>query len=428
MSNTSLDDALVARLLEKLRVEPSEHLREMLGAPTAGNWSAEAQQAARQLLEQRARGAAPEPFYRTGPGAPYHGSPSRLLRTGDAVLAPAFCAPRGFCWLLFLARFVGRADLYPGRVGEIKGRTAYVYYYNGYRGWVRLADVEPLVLDLGMRFYCPRRGRTFTITHTTQGQNEDERFYIRYDDGQGEWATPGMVVCEAGRCQLPPGVKPALKPEAPNDVPHLTGHATGGFTDVNGFSRVSRQVSIGVRRELLVTTKIAGERAIMGVCMQCGRAASFWRRDLWTGLCRRCVRRPGQSARETLLRRAGIVAVVLFACVFASLFYFTPLFDINRSFSSDEWLRGNLRDRGRMVRDLASPERLPGDLPSPGKLRAKNRDKVHELLGPPDTAYGGHEEVYKVDIGYRWINGPRLHELHVLYEKDGETVACIWID
>jgi hypothetical protein len=122
------------------------------------------------------------------------------------------------------------------------------------------------------------------------------------------------------------------------------------------------------------------------------------------------------------------VAVVLFACVFASLYCFTPLFDVNRSFSSDEWLRGNLRDRGRMVRDLASPERLPGDLPSPGKLGEKNRDNVHELLGPPDTSYGGQEEAYDVDIGYRWIDGPRLHQLHVLYEKDGKTVSCIWID
>jgi hypothetical protein len=123
-----------------------------------------------------------------------------------------------------------------------------------------------------------------------------------------------------------------------------------------------------------------------------------------------------------------MVAVLLIAWVFASLCYFTPFFDINRSFSSDEWLRGNVRDRGRMVRDLALPERLPGDLPSPGKLRKKNRDKVHELLGPPDTSYGGQEEAYKVDIGYRWIDGPLLHALHVLYEKDGESVFCVWID
>ena len=165
----------------------------------------------------------------------------------------------------------------------------------------------------------------------------------------------------------------------------------------------------------------------MRVCTQCGRATSFGQRDLWTGLWRRCLQSPGPVARETVLRKARIVTIVLVAAVLAALCYFTPLFDINRPFSSEEWLRGSLRDRGRMAQDLASPARLPGDLPSPGKLREKKRAEVHELLGPPDSRIGGQEDVYQVDIGYRWVTEPRLYEVHVLYEKDGKTVFCVSI-
>jgi hypothetical protein len=196
MSDTPLDHALVARILENLRIEPSEHLREILAQPAAGDWSPEAMEAARLLLDQRSRGVAPEPVYRTGATVSRtdQGLPSESLRPGDAVLAPGFFVPRGFSFLVFLGRFWRRAWLYPGRIGEIKGRAAYVYYDNGDRGWVRLADVRPLVLDVGTRLCCPWRRQIGTITHTTQGQAKDERFYLRYDDGHGEWLTLAMVV------------------------------------------------------------------------------------------------------------------------------------------------------------------------------------------------------------------------------------------
>src|SRR5262249_18056922 len=102
MPDTPLDHALVARILENLRIEPSEHLREILAQPTAGNWSPEALQAARLLLDQRSRGVAPEPVYRTGSTVSRtdQGPPSESLRAGDAVFAPGFSVPRGFSWLL----------------------------------------------------------------------------------------------------------------------------------------------------------------------------------------------------------------------------------------------------------------------------------------------------------------------------------------
>jgi hypothetical protein len=67
--DTPLDNALVARIVDNLRIEPSEQLREILtqGIDRRGKWSAEGVEAARLLLEQRSNNLAPEPVYRTVP-------------------------------------------------------------------------------------------------------------------------------------------------------------------------------------------------------------------------------------------------------------------------------------------------------------------------------------------------------------------------
>lgn len=167
----------------------------------------------------------------------------------------------------------------------------------------------------------------------------------------------------------------------------------------------------------------------MRLCLQCGRQTTIWKRDLWTGLCRQCTKNPKHLARLVRFRRLSFLTITLLVLVFSSISYATPLFFINRPFSSQEWLQGSLSDRGRMARDLASPERLPRDLPSPGKLGGKTRMEVHELLGRPDYTHGGSTDIYKIDIGYRWLIHPQLHELQVTYEKDkNETVAVVFID
>lgn len=135
--DTPLNDALVARVVDNLRAEPSEQLREILaqGVDRKGNWSEEAVEAARRLLDQRSKGLAPEPVYRTVPRT----AGEQAAREGEAV-APAFSR-----------------DL--------------------------------LALDVGSRVYCHWRGQGGTII---RWQDEEERFYIRYDNGEGEWATLGM--------------------------------------------------------------------------------------------------------------------------------------------------------------------------------------------------------------------------------------------
>jgi hypothetical protein len=135
--DTSLDNALVARIFDNLTIEPSEQLREVLaqGVDRKGNWSAEAVEAARLLLDRRSKGLAPEPVYRTVPRS----EQDQSAREREAV-APRF--PR-----------------------------------------------QLLALDVGSRVYCGWRGQAGTII---RWQDEEERFFIRYDNGEGEWANLGM--------------------------------------------------------------------------------------------------------------------------------------------------------------------------------------------------------------------------------------------
>jgi hypothetical protein len=167
---TLLDNDLVARIIDNLKTESSEQLREILAQSTADKWSPEAVKAARLLLAQRANNEAPEPVYRT---VPRQEQGYEDWQTGDSILAPGYSG-------LFLT-----GTLSPGKVGEIRGESAYIYFYNGERGWVPLQDVLPLTIDVGSRVYCLWRGKTGTIV---RWDDDQDRFYVRYDDGEGYWA------------------------------------------------------------------------------------------------------------------------------------------------------------------------------------------------------------------------------------------------
>jgi hypothetical protein len=132
-----LDDALVARIADTLRIEPSEQLREILagGVDRGGIWSPEAVEAAQRILEKRANNLALEPVYRTVPRSQQEQA-ARVLEELPAGLQRRL-----------------------------------------------------LMLDVGSQIYCGWRNQSGTII---RWHDEDERFYIRYVDGQGEWATLGM--------------------------------------------------------------------------------------------------------------------------------------------------------------------------------------------------------------------------------------------
>jgi hypothetical protein len=135
-TGTPLDDNLIARIAEELKREPSEQLREMVAQSAGDKWSPEALQAARLILDQRSNKTAPEPEYRTVPRS----GQDQLAREGEPV-APAFSR--------------------------------------------RL-----LALDVGSHVYCRWRAESGTII---RWHDEEERFYIKYDNGEGEWATLGML-------------------------------------------------------------------------------------------------------------------------------------------------------------------------------------------------------------------------------------------
>jgi hypothetical protein len=134
--DTPLDNDLVATILDNLKLEPSEELREMLAQSSSGKWSPEALEAAHLLLDQRLKKIAPEPVHRTTPRAEL----VQMLREKEAVAS----------------------------------------------GFSR----ELLALDVGSRLHCRRRGEHGTII---RWDDQKERFYVRYDNGDGEWSTLTQV-------------------------------------------------------------------------------------------------------------------------------------------------------------------------------------------------------------------------------------------
>ena len=69
----------------------------------------------------------------------------------------------------------------------------------------------------------------------------------------------------------------------------------------------------------------------------------------------------------------------------------------NESFNSERWIRGDIRVRGRMVRDLRSTRLLEG----------KTEAEVISLLGEPDYRSELRPAwVYKVDIGHKFGSSP----------------------
>src|SRR5205823_6343924 len=135
-------------------------------------------------------GAAAEPFVVPVPAPPAANEPTPG-GPADLVLGPGFCAPRGFAWLAGLGRVLGRSTLRPGRLGEVRGRLAFVYFYDGGRGWVRRADVRPFPVTVGGVLAAPWRREPGVVT---AWRPADEAFYVRYPDGQGEWVPLGQVV------------------------------------------------------------------------------------------------------------------------------------------------------------------------------------------------------------------------------------------
>jgi hypothetical protein len=80
-------------------------------------------------------------------------------------------------------------------------------------------------------------------------------------------------------------------------------------------------------------------------------------------------------------------------------------------FESSRWKTSDLRERGRMTKDLVGRELLNGML----------SDEVREMLGDPDNVTHAGEFEYRTDPG-SWMsganNGPWIHYLNVEFGED----------
>lgn len=81
-----------------------------------------------------------------------------------------------------------------------------------------------------------------------------------------------------------------------------------------------------------------------------------------------------------------LTAMTLFLLAVALL---TSACGNNRHFNSTEWLKGDLRARGRMSEDLVKSRILLG----------KTIDEAKHVLGPPDIVYPTALQ-YKIDLGW----------------------------
>lgn len=165
------------------------------------------------------------------------------------------------------------------------------------------------------------------------------------------------------------------------------------------------------------------------VCPQCLRTTSIWRRGLFTGLCPPCRAKPGPRAvaawrrwRRLASRTCWFSVAATFAAGLAAFLYCTPvvrgLVEDTR-FSPEGWATGDARTRGRMVHDLMASQLLVG----------KSRDEVRRALGPPDVeGLFGLSYRYRVDVGYRWVLRPHLHDFVVRFYKHGHWTYAVAVE
>jgi len=97
----------------------------------------------------------------------------------------------------------------------------------------------------------------------------------------------------------------------------------------------------------------------MRTCIQCGQSCSFWRRDLFTGLCSSCRGTPRAAGLQNRKRRLRKLAMTLFIVAVSAICYCTPLLDVlflDQPFSSERWLTGDARARGGWFATCSGPD------------------------------------------------------------------------
>ena len=107
------------------------------------------------------------------------------IRAGDRVWAP---------WLA--------GGYFVGTVDRIQGDEAHIHFDDGDQGWVRLDQITPCEIVVGLRIL----GRWKMGNQYFPGVIDKvvaEKIHIVYDDGDKEWTTSALSHCRASRSVHP---------------------------------------------------------------------------------------------------------------------------------------------------------------------------------------------------------------------------------
>jgi hypothetical protein len=118
------------------------------------------------------------------------------------------------------------------------------------------------------------------------------------------------------------------------------------------------------------------------------------------------------------LSRNGYLRVLILIVIFGGgfglagfcfFFWGWPLLD-RTEFEHSAWLRGDIRERGRMVEDLVNQ----------GILDGKSMEEVRDFLGPPDAVRDRTLD-YTVDTGEKFIFKSWYRRLSIWPDAEGRV-------
>lgn len=105
--------------------------------------------------------------------------------------------------------------LYAGTVEQVTEKRALIQFDDGDSGWVELAFVQPLALELGQRVMSRRRMGPHFFPGEIQ-EVDGEHLHIEFDDGKEEWTTVASL-----RIPCPPRGKGAEQVKATSHMAFL---------------------------------------------------------------------------------------------------------------------------------------------------------------------------------------------------------------
>jgi uncharacterized protein (DUF427 family) len=91
-----------------------------------------------------------------------------------------------------LANWTHDSYWYPATVQNIEGERIYIRFDDGDKEWTTFDHLMKIDIEVGDRVQCRWKGGAYYyIGHVAQQQ--DEKIYVHYDDGDKEWTTISFI-------------------------------------------------------------------------------------------------------------------------------------------------------------------------------------------------------------------------------------------